>query len=68
MKASKVHAEYWIDDNLKAARVILESPIRYAGIMVEWANMVIRRYTKRPEAFRAQPVHSLRGSEVGPVL
>ena len=35
------------EDNLEAARIILDSPERYEGALIEWAQLVLKRQPQR---------------------
>lgn len=52
MSRKVVQASVYDEGNLRAARVILADPVRYAGAMHQWATLWMERYKARREATR----------------
>ena len=52
-KPTKAQRECWDASNLRAARIILESPEKHPGFMVEWATRFMQRHTEETTGQRS---------------
>jgi hypothetical protein len=52
------HKSSFAEINEQAARIILAQPERYAGGLLEWANLWIERYSGKPEESGSKPKES----------
>jgi hypothetical protein len=44
------------EENLRAARIVAADPVRYPGLMQEWADMILSRAAAPPADWEAGPL------------